>query len=153
MKSLYNQPIFAQCVAPVYTVDHRLHDYRPHDHKPVRTMAKPVVQLSDFDPKPLIEYAITERDLTSIYQYLQAMQDHFDMATWQEIALGGYYGTSALLHEVVELRILLDRDPYLLTRSIKEIKEIARSVLNHDAHIRGLETEYGYLPSTVIYRE
>ena len=37
-----------------------------------------------FDPKPLIEYAITERDLTNIYQYLQAMQAHFDMATWDD---------------------------------------------------------------------
>ena len=47
-------------------------------------MARPIVQLSDVDPKPLIEYAITERDLTNIYQYLQAMQAHFDMATWDD---------------------------------------------------------------------
>ncbi len=115
----------------------------------VRGMARPVVQLSDFDPEPLIEYAITERDLTNIYQYLHAMQAHFDMATWDDIGLGGYYGTSALLHEVVELRILLNRDLYLLTRSVGEVKAFARSPQNRDAHIRGLEVEYSYLQRTI----
>ncbi len=112
-------------------------------------MARPIVKLSDFDPDPLIEYAITERDLTNIYQYLRAMQAHLNLATWDEIGLGGYYGTSALLHEVVELRILLNRDPYLLTRPSQEVKAFARLSSNRDAHVRGLEIEYGYLQEVI----
>lgn len=112
-------------------------------------MARPIIKLSDFDQRSIIEYAITARDLTNIYHYLQAMQAHFDVATWNDISIGGYYGTSALLHEVVELRILLNRDPYLLTRSTQAIKVFARSNNNRDAHVRGLEVEYNYLREIV----
>lgn len=112
-------------------------------------MVRTIVQLSDFDPEPLVEYAITERELTSVYQYLQAMQAHLDEGTWEEISSGGYYGTSALLHEVVETRILLSRDPYLLTRSAREIKAFARLTTNRDAHVNGLEAEYSYLQKVI----
>jgi hypothetical protein len=112
-------------------------------------MARSIAKLSDFDPQPIIEYAITEKDLTNVYQYLRAMQAHLEEGTWDEICMGGYYGTSALLHEIVELRLLLSRDPYLLTRSVVEIKTFARSARNHDAHINGLEVEYAYLQRTV----
>jgi hypothetical protein len=112
-------------------------------------MARRIIKLSDFDPYPIVEYAITERDLTIIHQYLRAMQSHLGVATWDEIGLGSYYGTSALLHEVVELRILLNRDPYLLTRSTEEIKAFARLPTNRDAHVRGLEVEYGYLQKVI----
>jgi len=112
-------------------------------------MARVVVKLADFDPEPIIDYAITERDLTSVYQYLQAMQSHLTQGTWEEICEAGYYGASALLHEVVELRILLRRDPYLLTRAEDEIKQFARHPQNRDAHCRGLEAEYRYLQAVV----
>lgn len=69
--------------------------------------------------------------------------------TWEEICIGGYYGTSALLHEVVELRMLLTRDAYLLTRSPEEIKAFARHADNYDAHLLGLETEYRYLQAII----
>lgn len=114
-------------------------------------MARPIVKLSDFDPQPVIEYAITERDLANIYQYLRAMQAHLDLATWDDICLGGYYGTSALLHEVVELRILVNRDPYLLAQSDTKIKVFARLPRNRDAHVRGLEVEYSYLQRVIQY--
>jgi len=112
-------------------------------------MARSIVKLSDFDQGLIVEYAITEQDLTNVYQYLQAMQAHIDLATWDEICLGGYYGTSALLHEVVELRILLHRDPYLLTRAPQLIKAYARSTANLDAHVNGLEAEYAYLQRAI----
>lgn len=108
-------------------------------------MARPVVQLGDFDPEPLVEYAITEHELTNIYQYLQAMQSHLNLATWDDIAVGGYYGTSALLHEVVEVRILMNRDPYFLMQSAPQVRQFARLPQNRDAHVRGLEVEYAYL--------
>lgn len=105
-------------------------------------MPQPVIKLTDFDPQPMIEYAITGNDLTNIYHYLQAMQAHLTQGTWADICLGGFYGTSALLHEVVEVRILLNRDPYLLTRNRDEIKAFARHRMNTDAHAHGLEAEY-----------
>lgn len=112
-------------------------------------MPQPVIKLTDFDPQPIIEYAISGNDLTNIYHYLQAMQAHLAPGTWGDICLGSYYGTSALLHEIVELRILLNRDPYLLTRRPAEIKQFARSARNKDAHLRGLEAEYRYLQNMI----
>lgn len=108
-------------------------------------MSRQVIQLADFDPELLIEYAIINSDLTNVYHYLQAMQAEMWPGSWEDICLGGYYGSSALLHEVVELRLLLSRDPYLLTRSTATIKGFARQRTNRDAHVRGLEAEYGYL--------
>ncbi len=113
-------------------------------------MSRLTVTLNEFDQLPIIEYNITSSDLTNIYRYLQVMQSHLgEQGTWAEICLGGYYGVSALLHEVIELRILLNRDPYLLTRSDQEIKAFARHLNNHDAHLRGLEAEYRYLQAVI----
>jgi|688.fasta_scaffold468641_2 hypothetical protein len=114
-------------------------------------MARIIVKLVDFDQEPIIEYAITERELVNIYQYVQAMQSHLTQGTWEEICEAGYYGASALIHEVVELRMLLRRDPYLLMRTEDEIKHFARQRQNRDAHCRGLEAEYRYLQN-IIYR-
>ena len=112
-------------------------------------MARPTITLAEFDQLPLIEYNITSSDLANVYRYLQVMQSHLDEGTWEEICLGSYYGASALLHEVIELRLLLSRDPYLLTRSDEEIKEFARRPDNHDAHLSGLEAEYRYLQAVI----
>lgn len=79
------------------------------------------------------------------------MQRDFWPGTWEDICVGGYYGTSALLYEVVELRILLRRDPYLIGRSEQHIKNFARTSKNHDAHLRGLEAEYGYLQRSIFH--
>jgi hypothetical protein len=107
------------------------------------------ITLADFDPQPLIEYAITSADLTNVYLYLRAMQAEMWPGTWEDICLGGYYGASALLHEVVEVRILLSRKPYLLTRSETYIKVFARQMESREAHIRGLEAEYRYLQQII----
>ena len=114
-------------------------------------MARPIIKLTDFDPSQIIAYAITEQDLTNIYHYLRALQSHLELATWDDICIGGYYGTSALLHEVVELRILLNRDPYLLAQSDAKIKVFARLPSNRDAHVSGLEVEYAYLQRAIQY--
>lgn len=112
-------------------------------------MPLPTITLDEFDQLPIIEYNITSSDLANVYRYLQVMQSHLSQGTWAEICLGSYYGTSALLHEVVELRILLNRDPYLLTRLDEEIKAFVRQPDNHDAHLRGLEVEYRYLQAVI----
>jgi hypothetical protein len=96
-------------------------------------MSREVIQLADFDPELLIEYAITNSDLTNVYYYLQAMQAEMWPGSWEDIGLAGYYGSSALLHEGVEVRLLLSKDPYLLTRSEAEIKLFARQIENRVA--------------------
>jgi hypothetical protein len=107
------------------------------------------VTLGDFDSTLVIEYAITDTDLTNVYLYLRAMQPRLEPGTWGDIRVGGYYGTSAFLHELIELRILLRRDPYLLTRSDIEVRAFARQPANYDAHLRGLEVEYRYLQGII----
>jgi hypothetical protein len=114
-------------------------------------MPRLVIKLTDFDPEPIVEYAITNADLKNIYRYLQVMQAHLTNGTWADICLGSYYGTSALLHEVVELRLLLNRDPYLLIHTDAEIKQFVRHSRNRDAHLRGLEVEYQYLQQRIYH--
>lgn len=36
-------------------------------------MARSSVKLVDFDQDPIVEYAITERELVNVYQYVQAI--------------------------------------------------------------------------------
>ena len=112
-------------------------------------MALRTVQISDFDPEVVNEYSITEHDLTNTYHYLQAMQAHLDLATWDDICIRGYHGTSALLHEVIEIRILMDRDATFLSQSSAHIRGFARLPQNRDAHMRGLEAEYAYLQRVI----
>jgi hypothetical protein len=65
----------------------------------------------------------------------------------RDITAGCYYGTSALLHEVIELRILLERAPHLLYWSKEMVREFLRA--NKDAHVRALVVEYPYLQQKV----
>ncbi|MBL7064300.1 MAG: hypothetical protein ISS49_08885 [Anaerolineae bacterium] len=87
------------------------------------------------------EYDITEDDLRRVEHYLRLLQGS-DAPALKDIG-GGYYGTSALLHEVVELDILLEREPGLL----KWNRHSARAFLNlnEDAHVAALVAEYTYL--------
>ena len=101
-----------------------------------------------FDPQVIAKYGITENDLDQVTRYLRLLQGP-DALALEDIALGGYYGTAALLHEVVELNILLEREPRLL--------EVGRDAIlafwhaNADAHARALVIEYKYLHKA-IYR-
>ncbi len=100
------------------------------------------VDLADFDPQVVAEYDITEDDLRRVEHYLRLLQGP-DAPALKDIAVGGYYGTSALLHEVVELDILLEREPGLL----KWNRNSARAFLNlnENAHVAALAAEYTYL--------
>lgn len=71
------------------------------------------ISLADLDPAIVAQYAIAEQDLQRVARYVQLLQGE-DAPTLADIAVGGYYGTSALLHEVVELRALLEQEPELL---------------------------------------
>ena len=60
-----------------------------------------MIVLADFDPQIVAEYHITEQTLERVIRYVRLLQGE-DAPTLRDIAVGGYYGTSALLHEVVE---------------------------------------------------
>ncbi len=66
---------------------------------------------SDFGPVIVERYGITEEKLAQVVRYVQLLQGR-DAPTLRDVAVGGYYGTSALLHKVVELEMLLARVRY-----------------------------------------
>ncbi len=100
------------------------------------------MSLADFDPRVVAEYDITEEDLDQVVRYLRLLQG-LDAPTLEDIAIGGYYGTAALLHEVVELDILLKREPGLLEMDEESVLDFWHT--NEDAHITTLVAEYTYL--------
>ena len=105
-----------------------------------------MISLAGFDQAIIEEYGITERKLERVGRYVRLLQGD-EPPTLQDIAIGGYYGTSALLHEVVELDVLLERDPRLLHRSPAEVQRHFRA--NEDAHCRAMSVEYGYLQTII----
>ena len=103
-------------------------------------------RLADFDQEALVEYDVTQREIENARRYVALLQGP-DSETYADIAAGCYYGTSALLHEVVEVRILLKRDRWLLRRSRQWIRKFLRD--NEDAHVEGLKAEYVYLQRVI----
>ena len=105
--------------------------------------------MADFDPEAIEQHNVTARDIENARRYVALLQGT-DSGTYADIARGCYYGTSALLHEVIELRILLERDRWLLLRSRQTVKTFLRD--NEDAHLEGLMTEYTYLQRVIEER-
>jgi len=99
-------------------------------------------RLADFDQEALAEHGVTQREIENARRYVALLQGA-DSQTYADIADGCYYGTSALLHEVVELRVLLKRDRWLLVRSRQRVKRFLHD--NEDAHVETLKVEYSYL--------
>jgi hypothetical protein len=102
--------------------------------------------LADFDPEAIEQHNITAQDVESAYRYVALLQGT-DSQTYADIAGGCYYGTSALLHEVIELRILLERDRWLLRRPSQRVKKFLQD--NDDAHVEALKVEYPYLQQKI----
>lgn len=103
-------------------------------------------RLADFDREALAEYGVTQREIENARRYVVLLQGT-DSKTYTDIAAGCYYGTSALLHEVVEVRILLKRDRWLLRRPGQRVKKFLQD--NEDAHVEGLKAEYVYLQRVI----
>lgn len=82
------------------------------------------------------------QDVENARRYV-AMLQGVRSPTFRHLAAGGSYGTSVLLHEVVEVRILLGQDPGLLRRPRAQAITLLESNLN--AHVEGLKAEYRYL--------
>jgi hypothetical protein len=98
--------------------------------------------LADFDPEAIEQHNVTAQDIENAYRYVALLQGA-DSQTYADIARGCHYGTSALLHEVIELRILLKRDRWLLRRPRQWIRKFLQD--NEDAHVEALKVEYVYL--------
>lgn len=105
-----------------------------------------MIALSDFDPVVVERYGIAGEMLAKVVRYVQLLQGE-NAPTLRDIAVGGYYGTSALLHEVVELEVLLAREPGLL--QFDRAAAIRFFWANLDAHARALAEEYVYLQATI----
>jgi hypothetical protein len=105
--------------------------------------------LADFDPEAIEQHNVTTRDIENAYRYVALLQGT-DSQTYADIAGGCYYGTSALLHEVIELRVLLKRNRWLLRRPGQWIKKFLEN--NADAHVEGLKAEYVYLQRVIEKR-
>ena len=106
-------------------------------------------RLANFDQEALAEQGVTQWEIENVRRYVTLLQGA-DSETYADVAAGCYYGTSALLHEVVELRILLKRDRWLLLRSRQKVKRFLRD--NEDAHVEGVMTEYTYLQRVIEER-
>ena len=104
------------------------------------------ISLADLDPAIVAQYAITEQDLQRVARYVQLLQGE-DAPTLADIAVGGYYGTSALLHEVVELRALLEQEPELLDWQGHAVRQFFHA--NPDAHANALVVEHRYLQACI----
>jgi len=104
------------------------------------------INLADFDPTIVAQYAITEQDLQQVALYVRLLQGE-DAPTLADIAVGGYYGTGALLHEVVELRALLEREPELLNWQGHAVRQLFHA--NPDVHANALVAEHRYLQACI----
>lgn len=98
--------------------------------------------MADFAPEAIEQHNVTARDIENAYRYVALLQGT-DSKTYADIAAGCYYGTSALLHEVIELHILLKRNRWLLRRPRQQVKKFLQD--NEDAHVEALKVEYLYL--------
>jgi hypothetical protein len=99
-------------------------------------------RLADFGGEALAEHGVTQQEIERARRYVALLQGT-DSETYADIAAGCYYGTSALLHEVIELRILLKRGWWLLVRSRQRANKFLQD--NEDAHVEALQVEYLYL--------
>lgn len=106
------------------------------------------MNLADFDPDIVAAYHITEHDLQNVVPYITILQGR-ESQVLNDLAAGGYYGTSVLLHEVVELRILLAREPLLLQKGKRAIGLFLKE--NAGAHVEGLMAEYFYLRREIAH--
>lgn len=108
-----------------------------------------VALLNRFDPIGLQRYRITAADLKNIESYIRILQSGLPETVWDEaIQLGGAYGTSLLVHEIVEIRALQTAgiDPYQYPQA-----ELARVLAKHlTAHVTAIYEEHLYLQDVLL---
>ena len=105
--------------------------------------------LTLYDPVGLNRYGITTDDLRDIERYIHILQSGLSKTVWDEVVqIGGPYGTSILIHEIVGIRTLQQAgiDPYRYTQ-----KELARLLVDHlSAHVVAIYEEHLYLQDVLL---
>jgi hypothetical protein len=105
--------------------------------------------LSRFDLLGLDRYGITADDLQHVERYIHILQSGLNETVWDEaVQIGGPYGTSILIHEIVEIRALRQAgiDPYHYTQ-----KELAHVLADHLlAHVEAIYEEHLYLQDVLL---
>lgn len=105
--------------------------------------------IARLDPLGLNRYQITENEVRTVEKYLSIIQRRLKGAsTWQDIVrFGGTYGTSILIHEIVEIRILETRGLNPLRQSERKLRRLLGQHI--DAHVIALYEEHRYLQEVI----
>lgn len=105
--------------------------------------------LTRLEPVGLGRYHITEADIQTVEKYLGIIQKKIKtLSTWQELVrYGGPYGTSILIHEVVEIRTLQVRGFEPLRLGKLALRKLLAQ--NIDAHVIALYEEHLYLQEVI----
>lgn len=100
--------------------------------------------LAQLEPVGLNRYQITESDVQTVEKYLGIIQRGLGASTWQELVdFGGPYGTSILIHEIVEIRLLKARGVNPLRESTRALRRLLAQHV--EAHIIAIYEEHLYL--------
>ncbi len=107
--------------------------------------------LKRFDPIAIAQYQITAKDLETIDRYIEILQADFSPSVWQDaIRIGGEYGTSIIIHEVMQIRALKQAGIAPLHYGVKALQDILDK--QPDAHVRALYEEHLYLQEILARR-
>lgn len=107
--------------------------------------------LARLDSIGLKRYHITETDVWTVEKYLSIIQaDLRGDSAWDDLVhYGGLYGTSILIHEVVEIRELYARGLDLKLRGQSQ-QSLRKFLAEHiEAHIMALYEEHLYLQEVI----
>lgn len=105
--------------------------------------------LSKCDLIGLNRYQITEKEVEKVERYLRIIQTGLvGETTWQEmIRYAGLYGTSILIHEVIEIRALEARGLQPLRQTTRALRSLLAQYV--DAHIMAIYEEHLYLQEVI----
>jgi len=100
--------------------------------------------LTQFDPIGRKRYEIQEKDLEIVERYLAIIQRGLvGETTWQEmLRFRGPYGTSILIHEIVEIRILEAKGLRPLHQKTRTLRDLLAAHV--DAHVAAVYEEHRY---------
>ena len=105
--------------------------------------------LRRFDPIGIARYQITARDLETVHRYLMILQSDLPRNSWNEaLTTSGEYGTSVVVHEVVQIRGLLRVGFQPLRNDAKRISEFLDE--HREIHAAGLYEEHLYLQDVLM---
>lgn len=105
--------------------------------------------LARFDPVGLDRYGITARDLETIEKYIHILQSGLPRNVWDEaLAIGGEYGTSILIHEIVQIRGLIRSGVRPLRFGRRALSALLGEHL--EVHVAAVHEEHLYLQDFLV---